>query len=861
MDRLLPSARTARSPHGALIIAAVCLLALPWPGAAAQAAVPGLTGPVNLSAPAGLSRTAGINLDRLPLYFVENRGLYPAEVTHFLRGADKTLFFTPGGVTFALGAGERRWAAKLDFVGAARRAPVGREPKAALFSRFSGPERRWATAMPSHGGLVYRDLWPGIDLVYSGAVNRLKYEFRVRPGADPQAIRLRWRGATRVAVTAARTLRVETPAAAFEDAAPTAWQLVDGERVAIAMDYEIEAIESGDHGDTHTTFGFRVGDHDPTLPLVLDPALLVYCGYLGSHGVDYGRGIAVDGAGATYIVGSTGAGGFPVTVGPDLSVNGGWDAFVAKVDPTGTKLIYCGYIGGASEDRGYAVAVDTAGCAYVAGGTRSTETTFPVKLGPGLKHNGTMRWDGFVARVNPAGTSLDYCGYVGGANDDFAEAIDVDASGAAYITGHTDSDQTSFPVSGGPSLTFGGALDAYVAKIDPTGKQLVYCGYIGGTSDDWGLGLAVDAAGQAHITGVTHSTETSFPVRVGPSLVHRGHFDAYVAKVNAGGTALVYCGYIGGTLDDNAYGIDLDAGGNAYVGGATFSDHLSFPVTVGPDLTFNAGGNGADAFVAKVDVSGKTLAYCGYVGGAGIDCVKGIGVDASGHAYVAGYSYSTETSFPVQAGPGLSFNGGAADAFVAAVQPAGTALAYCGYIGGTSLDLGHAIAVSPSGTVFVTGDTHSSEASFPVAVFPYRTYLGNVDAFVAKVVFNRLTGSGLPQPGGAVKLHLKASDSARLLYQFGSSFGTGPIPIDSRKLGLSADALLEASVKGWAPGVFVGYSGRVNSAGEAWAEIRIPKPATLIGIAIHTAAVTLDATAPSGVRAITNTYSFQVVAK
>ena len=240
------------------------------------------------------------------------------------------------------------------------------------------------------------------------------------------------------------------------------------------------------------------------------------------------------------------------------------------------------------------------------------------------------------------------------------------------------------------------------------------------------------------MTGTTNSTEATFPVAVGPDLTHNGGFfppliviqDTFVAKVNAAGTALVYAGYIGGSNSEKASGIAVDSAGNAYVTGSTTSTEATFPVTVGPDLTYNGG---SEAFVAKVNATGTALVYAGYIGGSRGDSGYGIAVDSSGNAYVTGFTNSPETTFPVTVGPDLTYNGSDADAYVAKVNAAGTALVYCGYIGGAANDSGHGIAVDGSGNAYVAGNTLSSEATFPVTVGPYLAYNGSGDAFVAKI--------------------------------------------------------------------------------------------------------------------------------
>ena len=293
-----------------------------------------------------------------------------------------------------------------------------------------------------------------------------------------------------------------------------------------------------------------------------------------------------------------------MTVGPDLTHNGDYDAFVTKVKADGTGLEYCGYIGGSGFDRGNGIAVDSAGNAYVSGYTTSTEESFPVTIGPDLTYNGGT-YDAFVAKVKTDGTGLVYAGYIGGSGTDEGFSIAADSTGNVYVTGRTASTQATFPVTVGPDLTYNGNTDAFVAKVKADGTGLVYAGYIGGSSSDEGYRIAVDAAGNAYVTGYTYSTQATFPVTVGPDLTYNGGGDAFVAKVKVDGTGLDYCGYIGGSSDDYGLGIAVDSAGNTYVTGLTASTQAAFPVTVGPDLTYNGGTY--DAFVAKVSYTAPSI--------------------------------------------------------------------------------------------------------------------------------------------------------------------------------------------------------------------------------------------------------------
>ena len=736
-------------------------------------------------------------LGEMPLYFIENRGQMDKRVHYYIQGADKTIYFTSAGVTYALRSASKRkasssateppgfrlaahtemgrsgfgpeaamerWAVKLDFMNADPDvAPKGLNAAGATISYFRGPKAGRKTGIPTFAGLVYEDLWPGIDLVYSGTVTQLKYTFHVKPKADPSQIELAYRGAKIVLGDTGR-LDVTTPVGGFQDDRPYAFQNLEGARTAVDAAYTLK----GRRRDGSQLYGFWLGDYDPDRELVLDPAVIVYAGYIGGAGDDEGNDIAVDADGNVYVAGTTtsSAASFPAIAGPDLTWGGGNDcgfigrpdacpdAFVAKVDAAGNRLIYAGYIGGSGSDNATGIAIDSAGNAYVSGTTNSSQASFPVTVGPDLTHNGpagTFGLDVFVAKVNSTGTALVYAGYIGGAEVDQGNDIAVDGAGNAYITGITNSKETSFPVRVGPDLTHNGASglssSAFVAKVNAAGTALDYAGYIGGSTGDFGMGIAVDGAGNAYVTG-SSSSKQDFPVVVGPDLTLNGAdncglfpfqdapcTDAFVAKVNAAGTGFIYAGFIGGMSTDVGVEIAVDSSGSAYVMGHTASDESSFPARIGPDLTFNGA---TDAFVAKVNPAGTDLVYAGYIGGDDAESklvdfsTGGIAVDAAGSAYITGITSSSADSFRVFNGPDLTFNGGGSDAFVAKVNPTGTALLYAGFIGGSGADEGRGIAVDAAGNAYV-GCTTTSSSGFPVRGGPDLTFNGTMDAFVAKV--------------------------------------------------------------------------------------------------------------------------------
>jgi hypothetical protein len=775
----LPVARRPGAP--ARILAALLLFG--ETSTALRAAVPaarpsvggtGLAAALSMPSPRPSAETrkqARSALAKLPLHFVKNEGQADPRAAYYVQGTTTSVYLTPQSVLFTLskpaarpvetGLGasavstasfaSERWTLRLVFEGANPRPTItGQDPTPTAVSYFTGPRSRWKTQLATYASVVYEELWPGIDLVYSGDAGRLKYTFLVKPGADPARIRLRYEGATAIGPSGGGRLKVETPIGGFEEEAPYAYQQDGDDRADVAAAF----APAGDRQDASYRFGFEVGAYDRTRLLVLDPIVLAYCGYIGGSAVDDAYGLAVDTAGNAYVAGRTQstAATFPDAVGPDVSQNGGDDAFIAKVNAAGTALVYCGYIGGSGFDIAYEVAVDAAGNAYVTGSTTSTALTFPETVGPDLTYNAGPV-DAFVAKVNAAGNALVYCGYIGGNGTDEGFAIAVDGSGNAYVAGRSDS-AAGFPVAGPGDLTPNGGDDAFVAKVNAAGTAIVYCVYLGGSGGEQVNGIVVDAAGNAYIGGRTGSTEATFPVAVGPDLTYNGgSLDGFVAELSTTG-ATVYCGYVGGSGDEEVTAVAVNGAGNLFFSGTTGSTEASFPVTVGPDLTFN--GATFDAFVAKLNAAGTAYVYCGYIGGTGDDNARDMDIDASGRVLVTGHTNSTETSFPVWQGPDLTYNGGGHDVWVAMVNPGGTALIFCTFLGGSGDDTVQALAVDGSGNVYVAGATDSTEATFPVTAGPDLTSNGGGDAWIAKislvataVTLQSLTAKGV---GGGVEL-------------------------------------------------------------------------------------------------------------
>jgi hypothetical protein len=653
---------------------------------------------------------------KLPLAFVPNAGQTAERVRYHAQGAGYGLYFTDEKAVLALHKGDRGHALELRFLGANPNAEIEASDRTSgRVNYLTGSEHH--TNLPTYGRLIYRDLWPEIDMVFAGGVGELSYEFRLRPGAEVSDIRLAYAGAHDVSLDAGGALLIDTPLGTLRDAAPQSFQRIDGRRVPVDSRYALAG----------RSYGFAVGDHDRGKPLLIDPSLS-YSTFLGGSDVDGTTDIAVDSAGAAYVSGLTGSTDFPTTAGAfDTTANGDSDAFVTKLDPTGSGLAYSTYLGGTSAEAGQGIAVDATGAAYVAGATTSRD--FPTTAGAfDTSYNGGG-FDAFVAKLNPAGTDLTYSTYLGGSSIEVGVGIAVDSAGGAYVTGSTTS--TDFPTTEGAfDTSFSGREDAFVSKLNPAGSDLAYSTFLGGSSFDGGVGIAVDSAGAAYVTGGSHSAD--FPTTAGAidTSFNGVAQDVFVTKLNPAGSGLAYSTYLGGSSIDQGLDIAVDATRAAYVTGQTFSS--DFPTTAGAiDTSFN--GVEQDVFVTKLNPAGSGLAYSTYLGGPSIDLGLDIAVDSAGGAYLTGLTGSTD--FPTTVGAfDISFNRGDADAFVSKLNPPGSELAYSSYLGGSSFDGGQGIAVDPAGAAYVTGGTRS--ADFPTTAGAIDVSLdGDVDAFVIKITF------------------------------------------------------------------------------------------------------------------------------
>jgi hypothetical protein len=694
------------------------------------------------AAPISTARQAGIvpSYGTLPLGFEANEGQVDPAVRFVSRGRDYALFLTSTEAVLRLrGPQQKSQVVSLGWAGANRHPRiVGEEVLPALSHYFLGDDRRrWHTGVHNFGRVRYEGIYPGIDLIYHGTRGQLEYDLVLAPHADPGHLRLVLRGGNPVSIgedgglvvhTAGGDL-VQPPPEVYQDAEGGGRDRVDGRYVLLS---HAANHKRGNRPEAPIEVGFALGRYDPTRPLILDP-VLSYSTFLGGGFNDIGQAIAVDPAGSAYLTGSTTSMTFP---GASGGGDGFGNVFVTKLNAAGTAIVYSAILGGSSGDEGYGIAVDGEGEAYVTGVTFSPD--FP-GVGGGSGGNG----DAFAAKLNAAGSAILWAASLGGSGRDVGADIALDGAGNAYVTGWTES--SSFTGVNGLSLqpSPGGSGDAFVTEINAAGSAIVYSTFLGGSGEDMGRAVAVDAGGRAYVTGSTLSNP--FPGIGGASIqpfYGGGATDAFVTEVGPNGTALVYSTYLGGGGRDGGYGIAVNGSGNAYVTGST--DSASFPgVGSGSIQRFNGGGT-ADAFVTKLGAQGVGIAFSTFLGGSGSDTGFGIAVDGIGNAYVGGITESV--AFPGVNGGSIQpvhGAGGFGDAFVTEIKAAGTGIVYSTFLGGNQVDAAYGIAVDTAGNAYTTGVTNSTTFPGVGGGSLQSANAGSSDAFVTKIPAVRVGGLGV----------------------------------------------------------------------------------------------------------------------
>lgn len=676
----------------------------------------------------------------LPMRFEVYAGQTPEGVRFVSRGEGYSALFSRRDIVIAAGSDRLR----MRLIGANPASDVtGLDPLPGHTNFLIGDDpTRWRTGVPAFGRVRYRQVYPGVDMVFYGNERRLEYDLILAPHTHPEIIRLRFDGARRLRINSAGELVLEVGGGEILHHRPLIYQQTDAGKTTIAGRYVMRG---------RNEVSFAIGEYDHSRPLVIDPSI-GFASYLGGGGAGtFAEAFAVvaDSAGNIYVAGGTDSPRFPVQNALQSTPGGATDIFITKISPAHT-LVYSTYIGGSGYDFATDLAIDAAGNAYLAGSTESNN--FPRQSPLQSSYGGSG--DAFVLKLNTAGNALVYSTYLGGSAYDSASGIATDIAGNAYVTGTTLS--ANFPLASAFDSTRSGHNDAFVTKLNPAGSALVYSTLLGGSDVDEGTDIAVDAAGSAYVTGSTYSAD--FPVqgafqsaRGGPA----GENDAFVTKLSAAGNTLVYSSYLGGTASDGSSGIAVDSSGNAYVAGRTRS--TNFP-TRNPLQAAHAGGT-RDAFVTKVNAAGNSTVYSTYLGGSGSDEAFGIAVNASGSATVG--VDTTSTNFPLVNPIQRTFSGGAVA--IASLNAEGSALTFSTYFGDgpnvSSADPEPAIAAAAAagqqgfvsvrdvweheGNIYAVGKTDNGNLRTRDSLQPYS---GGTDTFIV-CIDSRLCSYALSPPG------------------------------------------------------------------------------------------------------------------
>jgi hypothetical protein len=747
--------KTRKTPK---LFVSLCTLALasfalliPPPAIYSQAAPPSTKLPALKKIAAKPS--VAVNYGRIPLSFEINQGQADKSIQFLSRERGYGLALQPGEALFTLSNGHAvtkgspadaespATLVRMQLSGADSTSTAsGEDLQITRTNYFIGKDpSHWHTDIPNYGRVHYRNIYPGIDLVYYGNQRQLEHDFIVSPNANASQITFTLSGATNISVDPkSGDLLVAANSGTLRFLKPVTYQSIRNQRVEIPSSYKLLA---------NNQVSFSLGTYDHSQPLVIDP-ILTYSTYLGGNDDDFALGIAADAEGNAYVTGYTDSTNYPTHNGFERNANGCACAFVSKVNATGSALIYSTYLGPTS--FGYGIAIDSSGSAYVTGMTQSsgypTVNAFQTTL-HGLQ-------DAFVTKLSPSGSSLVFSTYLGGSGSETANAIALDSNNNAYVAGITYSADfpTASPIQSQTKDQPGG--NAFISKLSADGSALSYSTYLGGTGvyceacssfrGDSANGIAVDASGNAYVTGYTYSTD--FPVKnpfEGPNYSKQQASTAFVSKINPSGSTLVYSTYLGGGGYDSASAITIDALGSAYVAGSTNS--ADFPIvnayqsSYGPSFSTNG-------FVSKFNPAGSGLVYSTYLGGNGAhdyyyvdEQIYGVAVDANGSAYVTGLT--TSTNFPVTSDAYQSTLTGLYSAFLTKFSPGGSILDYSTYLGGSGTavheqTIGYALAVSASGKAILAGSTTSTDFPITSGAFLDVYQGGNWDGFVTTFDFS-----------------------------------------------------------------------------------------------------------------------------
>jgi hypothetical protein len=698
-------------------------------------------------------RQSDTGYGKLPLTFEANHGQSNPEVKFLSRGSGYTAYLTAGGLTLALRpsqtgatavsslptppvAGEN---AILQFrlVGAAKNpAVVGEDLQPGVVNYFLGNDpSQWRTNVPTYGRVRYKNVYPGIDLVYYGNHRQLEYDFEIHPGSDPSRIQLEIQGANRVELDEFGDLALRTANGELHFQSPVVYQQIGTQRTPVGGAFIVKDA-------THV--GFQLGHYDATQPLVIDP-VLVYSTYLGGSGNDQITGITVDSTGSAYVVGYSNSPNFPLAALGSLPQAAN-HVFVAKLNPAGSSLVYVDYLGGNSQDFGLALALDSSDNVFVTGSTESSN--FPTVKPIQAQQPGP--YSAFLSKISAAGSTLLYSTYLGGNTFDQPAAIAVDSLGQAHIAGFTESQ--NFPLANAYQATAqanqGGFFGTYgfVTTFSADGSSFIYSTYLAGNtnvilncgnSQCWPTpfsaisALALDANGNTYITGTTNTY--NFPATSGAYLTtDNAPQDAtvgFLTKLSSTGT-LDYSTYFYGSSGNpvGIAGVAVDSTGAAYITGSAQSDG-TFPVTsTGICDPSVSGFNCSYAFVTKFDSQAATLLYSTFLAANNFAGPQSIALDSNNDAYIA----SATLSGLVQTQNAIEAYSAQTDVLLVEIDPAASTQLFATYLGGSANDSPGGMALDTQGNIYVAGTTTSTDFPTTQSAFQIQSG-GNADGFISKI--------------------------------------------------------------------------------------------------------------------------------
>ncbi len=601
------------------------------------------------------------------------------------------------------------------------------------YNYYRGSKQSWLTNIESYKEITFKEIYPGIDIIFYFEGSFLRFDFDINPGADPKMINIEIKGTPENLIKSNSVIDIPVINGEMSLRDVYAYQMDDSGIQEVLCDIILH----------QNAISFSLEDYNKNNKLRIDP--LIFSTFLGGDNYDYGEDIKVDSESNIYTCGYSYSSGYPTTIGcysEDMSGEPEQfpDIVISKFNPEGDSLIFSTFIGGVIDDYGKSITLDAANNIYITGYCGPT-STFPVTTGAyDTTFNGG--YDIFAIKLSPAGDSLHFSTFIGGSQDDYGQAIALDLSGNVYITGYTASGE-NFPITDAAynkSLT--GEYDVFVCKLRNDGKALLYSTFIGGKNDDFGQDIIVDEESKAYITGITRSSDypvssRAFDRTYNDTSLAKDRGDCFLSKLDESGSRLEYSSYFGGQHTDAAYGIAIDSLKNIYFAGISKSS--DYPVT---ENAYQREYNGSEAeakghgdiIITKVNALGDSLIYSTYIGGESTDRAFDLTLDEFNNALMTG-STASERFPTTKYAYDRTWNDSIAgsDAFAVKLNPEGSDILYSTYIGGRYKDVGNGLD-HRKGIIYITGITASE--NYPVTPNTFDTlYNGDnkYDIFISKI--------------------------------------------------------------------------------------------------------------------------------